>query len=211
MIFLAAALILLVGIPFLRIGNHAIKQRLENTSAEVIETVRRRSRSVGLSCGSSVKDEVAIMEDGAVVEKGLVEPLVVKPPALDRPSEDTDRTSNSQSHEENKVTDQNNNQNDEADSGGARAPVKRSFWHKLTFQHTQYAIVRGCAKMGMIEIYFKENSSRQHSSAPLPNTNIGGSSSSSSGSGSLGTHGNSFSGAFSPVSRSMVLDSNRQD
>eukprot|EP01040_Poterioochromonas_malhamensis_P012185 gene12184-13321_t len=184
LIFLAAAMILLVGIPFLRIAHHAIKQRLETTTTTVIETVRRRSRSIGLYNGSlKEKEEVMIIEEGPISEKTLVEPLVEKnvDGTSDRPSEGANSNNNT--------------------AIVKQEEKKKSFWSFLSFPHTQYYMVKGCAKIGLITMYFKETSRPQSSSA-FPNTNIGGS---NSGSGN-----GSFSGAFSPVSRNSMLDT-RQD
>ncbi len=179
-------MILLVGIPFLRIAHHAIKQRLETTTTTVIETVRRRSRSIGLYNGSlKEKEEVMIIEEGPISEKTLVEPLVEKnvDGTSDRPSEGGNSNSNNNT------------------AVVKKEEKKKSFWSFLSFPHTQYYMVKGCAKIGLITMYFKETSRPQSSSA-FPNTNIGGS---NSGSGN-----GSFSGAFSPVSRNSMLDT-RQD
>lgn len=174
-------MILAVGVPFLKITNKAIKQRLENTADTVLERVRRTSRNLSIGLQG---EGTTITDDGSpTVEKSLVEPL-----------NGNDPNHNSSSN--------NNNHQQVEDSSDPLAvnPAdknKKSCWSGERWFH--YAL-KGSVQLGLITVDYKRASSSSNNGQESNNHHLIG----NNGSGK-----NSF-GAFSPVAAPRVMEG-RQD
>jgi hypothetical protein len=136
-LFIASGLMIIVGSVFLAIGHHAVQQRLENTKSEVLEHVRRQSRSLS-AYTSDNKTEAEVVEDGAI-DKTLVEPLVE--------ASETQNLLNTQKSL------------DEADSQplAQHNSGKTSSWNFFSTKNFSSNMIYTACRIGLIEIYPKED------------------------------------------------------
>lgn len=130
-LFIASGLMIIVGSVFLAIGHHAVQQRLENTKSEVLEHVRRQSRSLS-AYTSDNKTEAEVVEDGAI-DKTLVEPLV-------EASETHNLLNNQTSLNEANLQ-----------------PFAAKTWNFVSIKNFSSNLIFAARKVGLIEVYPKED------------------------------------------------------
>jgi hypothetical protein len=188
----------------LRTGHKAITQRLENTKTDVMEQVRRRSRSVSFRINENNHHEtIAIIEEGKAVEKGLVDPLIDDSEGIidltnndlhsdsNRDNEAPSRRSSGESAGNTNLTENNNNENGSHSNEQAGAEnnsiseKKSGFWSYVSIRRFNFAFLWTMEKLRIVMVYYKEE--RRPSS-----------SSSSHSRHSQSQLSNSFGGGFSP-------------